>query len=181
MSFCLQEAESNRLCRRLRLKDIIPVEMQRLTKYPLLLDNIAKYTGGNRTEHTVTHHPPILGFHHLLFVWLILLQRTVRRGRRWREPANVVKMSSTTSTRPSKRQRTNRYRRWHHSKMYVSAFKSTEGLSCTHFQLCVFSAEAGRVSAKVGSVFTETKWKPIDPGAEGNKQATSHSQQSYIL
>lgn len=41
----LQEAESNRLCRRLQLKDIIPVEMQRLTKYPLLLENIAKYTG----------------------------------------------------------------------------------------------------------------------------------------
>uniref|UniRef100_A0A3Q2R2G5 Rho guanine nucleotide exchange factor 12-like n=1 Tax=Fundulus heteroclitus TaxID=8078 RepID=A0A3Q2R2G5_FUNHE len=40
----VQEAESNRLCRRLQLKDIIPVEMQRVTKYPLLLDNIAKYT-----------------------------------------------------------------------------------------------------------------------------------------
>ncbi|XP_072530469.1 rho guanine nucleotide exchange factor 12 isoform X2 [Salminus brasiliensis] len=40
----VQEAESNRQCRRLQLKDIIPVEMQRLTKYPLLLENIAKYT-----------------------------------------------------------------------------------------------------------------------------------------
>ncbi len=43
--FALQEAESNRHCRRLQLKDIIPVETQRLTKYPLLLENIAKYTG----------------------------------------------------------------------------------------------------------------------------------------
>lgn len=41
----LQEAESNRLCRRLQLKDIIPAEMQRFTKYPLLMDNIAKNTG----------------------------------------------------------------------------------------------------------------------------------------
>ncbi|RVE64193.1 hypothetical protein OJAV_G00143720 [Oryzias javanicus] len=40
----MQEAESNRLCRRLQLKDIIPVEMQRVTKYPLLLANITKYT-----------------------------------------------------------------------------------------------------------------------------------------
>ncbi|XP_030648267.1 rho guanine nucleotide exchange factor 12 [Chanos chanos] len=40
----MQEAESNRLCRRLQLKDMIPVEMQRLTKYPLLLESIAKYT-----------------------------------------------------------------------------------------------------------------------------------------
>ncbi|KAI4900712.1 hypothetical protein NFI96_029145 [Prochilodus magdalenae] len=40
----VQDAESNRQCRRLQLKDIIPVEMQRLTKYPLLLENIAKYT-----------------------------------------------------------------------------------------------------------------------------------------
>lgn len=46
----LQEAESNRLCRRLQLKDIIPVEMQRVTKYPLLLDNIAKYTGINKHD-----------------------------------------------------------------------------------------------------------------------------------
>ncbi|XP_056314531.1 rho guanine nucleotide exchange factor 12 isoform X2 [Danio aesculapii] len=40
----IQEAESNRHCRRLQLKDIIPVETLRLTKYPLLLENIAKYT-----------------------------------------------------------------------------------------------------------------------------------------
>uniref|UniRef100_A0A8C5FAP1 Rho guanine nucleotide exchange factor 12 n=1 Tax=Gadus morhua TaxID=8049 RepID=A0A8C5FAP1_GADMO len=46
----IQEAESNRLCRRLQLKDIIPVEMQRLTKYPLLLDNIIKYTGTEKDK-----------------------------------------------------------------------------------------------------------------------------------
>uniref|UniRef100_A0A8B9HC95 Rho guanine nucleotide exchange factor (GEF) 12b n=1 Tax=Astyanax mexicanus TaxID=7994 RepID=A0A8B9HC95_ASTMX len=40
----VQDAESNRQCRRLQLKDMIPVEMQRLTKYPLLLESIAKYT-----------------------------------------------------------------------------------------------------------------------------------------
>lgn len=40
-----QEAESKPQCRRLQLKDIIPIEMQRLTKYPLLLENIAKNTG----------------------------------------------------------------------------------------------------------------------------------------
>ncbi|CAJ1062624.1 rho guanine nucleotide exchange factor 1 isoform X7 [Xyrichtys novacula] len=40
----IQEAESKPQCRRLQLKDIIPIEMQRLTKYPLLLDNIAKTT-----------------------------------------------------------------------------------------------------------------------------------------
>lgn len=40
-----QEAESKPQCRRLQLKDIIPTEMQRLTKYPLLLENIAKNTG----------------------------------------------------------------------------------------------------------------------------------------
>lgn len=45
MWLCFQAAESNRLCRRLQLKDIIPVEMQRATKYPILLDKIAKYTG----------------------------------------------------------------------------------------------------------------------------------------
>ncbi|XP_052003728.1 rho guanine nucleotide exchange factor 1-like isoform X4 [Xyrauchen texanus] len=38
------EAETKPQCRRLQLKDIIPIEMQRLTKYPLLLENIAKNT-----------------------------------------------------------------------------------------------------------------------------------------
>ncbi|XP_062454736.1 rho guanine nucleotide exchange factor 1 isoform X5 [Rhea pennata] len=40
----IQEAESQPRCRRLQLKDIIPTEMQRLTKYPLLLHNITKCT-----------------------------------------------------------------------------------------------------------------------------------------
>uniref|UniRef100_A0A1I7Z2X7 Rho guanine nucleotide exchange factor 11 n=1 Tax=Steinernema glaseri TaxID=37863 RepID=A0A1I7Z2X7_9BILA len=40
----LSEVESNPLCRKLQLKDMLPVEMQRLVKYPLLLETIAKYT-----------------------------------------------------------------------------------------------------------------------------------------
>ncbi|KAM8835325.1 rho guanine nucleotide exchange factor 12 isoform 1-T1 [Synchiropus picturatus] len=53
--FCLfmQEAERNRLCRRLQLKDIIPVVMQRFTKYPLLLENIAKYSDDGEEKEKV--------------------------------------------------------------------------------------------------------------------------------
>ncbi|CAJ0949460.1 unnamed protein product [Ranitomeya imitator] len=40
----MQEAESSPQCRRLQLKDLIVSEMQRLTKYPLLLENIIKNT-----------------------------------------------------------------------------------------------------------------------------------------
>ncbi|XP_043914957.1 rho guanine nucleotide exchange factor 11 isoform X3 [Protopterus annectens] len=47
----MQDAESNPQCRRLQLKDLIVAEMQRLTKYPLLLENIMKYTPGHSTEH----------------------------------------------------------------------------------------------------------------------------------
>uniref|UniRef100_A0A671WE95 Rho guanine nucleotide exchange factor (GEF) 1 n=1 Tax=Sparus aurata TaxID=8175 RepID=A0A671WE95_SPAAU len=50
----IQEAESRPQCRRLQLKDIIPIEMQRLTKYPLLLENIAKNTD-NPTEKERIH------------------------------------------------------------------------------------------------------------------------------
>ncbi|OQV21770.1 Rho guanine nucleotide exchange factor 12 [Hypsibius exemplaris] len=46
----LEEAASNPLCRRLMLKDIIPTGMQRLTKYPLLLENLVKYTPGETDE-----------------------------------------------------------------------------------------------------------------------------------
>nr|XP_033779496.1 rho guanine nucleotide exchange factor 11 isoform X3 [Geotrypetes seraphini] len=48
----IQEAESSPQCRRLQLKDLILSQMQRLTKYPLLLDNIIKYTDHDTSEHT---------------------------------------------------------------------------------------------------------------------------------
>lgn len=47
----LADAEANSLCRRLQLKDIIPTGMQRLTKYPLLLENLAKYTPPSSEEY----------------------------------------------------------------------------------------------------------------------------------
>ncbi|NWS18325.1 ARHGB factor, partial [Pachyramphus minor] len=46
----MQEAESNPQCRRLQLKDLIISEMQRLTKYPLLLENIIKFTEAGSLE-----------------------------------------------------------------------------------------------------------------------------------
>ncbi|XP_006861801.1 PREDICTED: rho guanine nucleotide exchange factor 11 [Chrysochloris asiatica] len=47
----MQEAESHPQCRRLQLRDLIISEMQRLTKYPLLLENIIKHTEGSTSEH----------------------------------------------------------------------------------------------------------------------------------
>lgn len=47
----MQEAESHPQCRRLQLRDLIISEMQRLTKYPLLLENIIKHTEGGASEH----------------------------------------------------------------------------------------------------------------------------------
>ncbi|KAL7977962.1 hypothetical protein Chor_004949 [Crotalus horridus] len=47
----MQEAESHPQCRRLQLKDLIIAEMQRLTKYPLLLENILKHSPGQTPEH----------------------------------------------------------------------------------------------------------------------------------
>lgn len=47
----MQEAESHPQCRRLQLRDLIISEMQRLTKYPLLLENIIKHTAGGTSEH----------------------------------------------------------------------------------------------------------------------------------
>lgn len=40
----LADVESHPLCRKLQLKDMLPVEMQRLVKYPMLLETAAKYT-----------------------------------------------------------------------------------------------------------------------------------------
>uniref|UniRef100_A0A8C2GYM3 Rho guanine nucleotide exchange factor (GEF) 11 n=1 Tax=Cyprinus carpio TaxID=7962 RepID=A0A8C2GYM3_CYPCA len=45
----IQECEASPHCRRLQLKDLLVAEMQRLTKYPLLLDNIIKHTESENT------------------------------------------------------------------------------------------------------------------------------------
>lgn len=60
----LQEAESRPRCRRLQLKDMIPTEMQRLTKYPLLLQSIEQNTGRDSSPapswRTLAFWPPAL-------------------------------------------------------------------------------------------------------------------------
>ncbi|XP_059269593.1 rho guanine nucleotide exchange factor 11 isoform X8 [Mustela nigripes] len=47
----MQEAESHPQCRRLQLRDLIISEMQRLTKYPLLLESVLKHTEGGTPEY----------------------------------------------------------------------------------------------------------------------------------
>ncbi|XP_032820579.1 rho guanine nucleotide exchange factor 12-like isoform X2 [Petromyzon marinus] len=51
----MMEAESKPKCRRLQLKDFMLTEMQRLTKYPLLLQNILKYTQVEHPDHKKLH------------------------------------------------------------------------------------------------------------------------------
>jgi len=41
---CHQEAGTNPLCEKLQLKDLLPFEISRLAKYPLLIDRLIKYT-----------------------------------------------------------------------------------------------------------------------------------------
>lgn len=56
LSQFLADAEAQFICRRLQLKDIIATGFQRLTKYPLLLENIAKHTPVNAIEYTNLLH-----------------------------------------------------------------------------------------------------------------------------
>ncbi|KAJ8007580.1 hypothetical protein DPEC_G00095510 [Dallia pectoralis] len=49
-SHIIQECEASPHCRRLQLKDLLVSEMQRLTKYPLLLDKILKHTDSSSPD-----------------------------------------------------------------------------------------------------------------------------------
>nr|CAB3261906.1 uncharacterized protein LOC100177579 [Phallusia mammillata] len=40
----LEDMQKQQVCRKLHLKDFVPMEFQRLTKYPMLLENVIKYT-----------------------------------------------------------------------------------------------------------------------------------------
>lgn len=46
----LIKAESHKACRRLQLKDLLPAVLQRLTKYPLLLERLHKCSDGSDAE-----------------------------------------------------------------------------------------------------------------------------------
>lgn len=48
----LTKVESNKACRRLQLKDLLPTALQRLTKYPLLFENLLKVTNRVAPENT---------------------------------------------------------------------------------------------------------------------------------
>lgn len=74
--FKIQEAESKPQCRRLQLKDIIPIEMQRLTKYPLLLENIAKSTGECLQSNWLTYSVRNVDttFHHITYTLHVIMR-----------------------------------------------------------------------------------------------------------
>ena len=50
LSSFLQEAEANKCCRRLQLKDMLASCFQRITKYPLLMENLMKETPDKESE-----------------------------------------------------------------------------------------------------------------------------------
>ncbi|XP_062300531.1 rho guanine nucleotide exchange factor 11 isoform X2 [Scomber scombrus] len=55
----IQECEASPHCRRLQLKDLLVSEMQRLTKYPLLLDNILKHTDASSADLPSLQHAQV--------------------------------------------------------------------------------------------------------------------------
>ncbi|XP_076457350.1 rho guanine nucleotide exchange factor 11-like [Babylonia areolata] len=50
LSQFLAETEADKLCRKLELKDHVPCQMQRLTKYPLLIDNLLKHSKSSSSQ-----------------------------------------------------------------------------------------------------------------------------------
>ena len=52
LSNFLSQQSSDPLCRRLELKDMLPMATQRLTKYPMLLENLLKCTPQNSADRT---------------------------------------------------------------------------------------------------------------------------------
>lgn len=89
-----QECESSPHCRRLQLRDLLVSEMQRLTKYPLLLDNILKHTEGEASAvQTLAVDQSVS------FCSLLLLQPALGTCRR----SSVHRRAAEGSCRPSTR------------------------------------------------------------------------------
>lgn len=69
----IQECEASPHCRRLQLKDLLVSEMQRLTKYPLLLDNILKHTDGESVQRFIVSTQENLTYDFVVFKTEILV------------------------------------------------------------------------------------------------------------
>ena len=108
----LQDAESRPRGRRLQLKDLIPTEMQRLTKYPLLLQSIAQNTGRKSSPalsfRTLALQLPALasgpgasrvGVHPGAGL-LLSPQKSQQNGRKWSGQLSVAGKFCNTSTMP---------------------------------------------------------------------------------
>lgn len=110
LCFCvLQETEADKLCRKLELKDHVPCQMQRLTKYPMLIENLLKYTQSSKWSIEILHwtnkqEEPCVrcaGYAHTSILWLMnqLVERVrmnswwviQRIGKQWE--AGYVKLS----------------------------------------------------------------------------------------
>lgn len=59
----LTKAESHKACRRLQLKDLLPTVLQRLTKYPLLFDSLAKISVKVGAAASATAPTTVAGLH----------------------------------------------------------------------------------------------------------------------
>lgn len=103
----VQEAESHPQCRRLQLRDLIISEMQRLTKYPLLLQSIGQNTGAPAgPAPPATRHAsptsardwwrPGLGFTGRS---LPCPQKSPQNGRKWSWRLSAAGKSCTMSTK----------------------------------------------------------------------------------
>lgn len=172
------------------------MEVQRFTKYPLLLENIAKYTGtscsadsrGPRQQfrecgvleasHVFALNSCENEFHvysnlfPLLFRCPFFPQRSKRKKKRWKELKSVARKSWTTSTRRWKRLKTNRLG----SQLWSFFFLlSTNQHSNVLRVFC--PKETARVPETDGHLITEARRPPHDPGAEGKKHQPRHVQE----
>lgn len=170
------------------------MEVQRFTKYPLLLENMAKYTGNSCSASQSKATAKIQRMQHpgsksylrteQLWKWVscvlespfccfvaFFTQKTKRKEKRWKEPKSVARKSWTTSTRQSKKLKTNRLSL--QSGAVFSFQQNNISMSC------VFSApkETARVSETAGHLITQAGRPPHDPGAEGKKHLLHHTQE----
>lgn len=173
----LQEAESNRLCRRLQLKDIIPVEMQRLTKYPLLLDNIAKYTGEETWRPRGDDHWLLGGFFHRRNLFLGCVSPEAEDGderEKVKKAGECCKKILNHVNQAVKEAENKQVRARESSSSFLLWFLNLN-VPFANFQrfnrLRSVSTEAGGLPEEVRSVLAQTEWEPHDPGAAGEKRA----------
>lgn len=168
------------------------MEVQRFTKYPLLLENMAKYTGNSCSAEDLDGRGLLEASHVFVLnsckkvccLLLFFTQKMKRKKIRWKELKNVARKSWTTSTRQWKKLKTNKLSSQQRWTFFTFHGTTSQHVACFLPQRDCKSTRDGWTSHRWSRATTPWSWSWRQEAAAashpGRTRSSSQSSCSYV-